>query len=215
MWRLLILSFLAVASAELAFSQAPANCPTISVTGPKGIVQPGEKFLFTGAVEGDVPKNVSFHWEVAGGKIVEGQGTLKLSADADWSPGGGATITATLNIVGLPEECPKSASVTGGLDVHPIPLLIDEFGRQTNGSIKARLDSSLAELRNNRNNQGYIIVYGTDREMAARERLIINHIKIRAFPRDRMTIVRGGVHPEGTVYTKLYRVPPGAENPAP
>jgi hypothetical protein len=214
MCRLIVLLFLTIAMAQLAFAQVQTNCPTISVIPPAGRVQPGEKFLFTGMVEGDTPKNVAFQWEVSGGKIVEGQGTLKISALAEWSAGG-ATIAATLNVLGLPEGCPRSASDTGAVIIDPGPILIDEFGRLANDAIRTRLDKFFAELGNNPNNQGYIILYGTEKEMAARERLITNGINFRNFDRSRITIVRGGTHESGRVYTKLYRVPPGADNPTP
>jgi hypothetical protein len=51
--------------------------------------------------------------------------------------------------------------------------------------------------------------------MTAREQLIAKSVTFRNFERPRITIVRGGKIPSGKVYTKLYRVPPGAENPAP
>lgn len=193
---------------------SPSGCPSISVTGPAGIIQRGEKFVFIGRTDGDVPKNVLFQWEVSGGKIVEGQGTLKISANAEWRLGG-ATITATLTVLGLPDGCPKSASETAGVTFHSTPILIDEFGRLAKDAIRTRLNKFFAELANNPNNQGYIILYGTAREFEARERLIVQSVNFRNFDRSRITIVRGGTHESGRVYTKLYRIPPGADNPAP
>ena len=190
------------------------QCPTISITGPAGITQPGDKFVFTGTVEGDVPTNVSFQWEVSGGRIVEGQGTLRMSAYADWKQGG-ANVTATLNVLGLPSGCPKSASESGGAMCMCQSVLLDEFGKLASGAIKKKLDVLFAELDKNPNDQGYIILYGTEKEMNSRERLILDSIKFRSFDRPRITIARGGAHPAGTIYTKLYRVPPGADNPAP
>lgn len=35
------------------------------------------------------------------------------------------------------------------------------------------------------------------------------------YDRSRLTLIRGGTHESGKVYTKLYRVPPGADNPTP
>ncbi len=203
-----------ISLAGLAGAQTPASCPTISVTGPAGITQPGEKFTFAGGVEGDVPKNVSFQWEVMGGKIVEGQGTLKILADAKWHEGG-TTITATLNILGLPEGCPKSVSESAGVACMCASVLIDELGRLPNRALRTRLNKFFTELSNHPNNQGYIIVYGTEKEMVSREQFIAKEVMFGNFDRSRITIVRGGRHPEGIVYTRLYRVPPGASNPAP
>lgn len=214
MRRFALLLLLASASAGLAFSQRPANCPTISVAGPAGIVQTGEKFIFHGSVEGDAPNNLSFQWEVSGGKITNGQGTLEISAEADWNAGG-TTIIATLKVMGLPEGCPGSASETSIICLHPVPILIDEFGRMSNTAIKARLDKFFIELVNNPSDQGYIILYGTNKEIEARERLVVNSVNFRHFDGPRITIVRAGIHSSGKVHTKLYRVPLGADNPAP
>ena len=96
----------------------------------------------------------------------------------------------------------------------PEPVLVDEFGVLPNDDIRGRLDTFFAELQNNPNNQGYIINYGTDREITARERLITNHITFRNFDRSRITLVRGGDRGNGPE-TRLYRIPPGAANPNP
>ncbi len=208
---LLLLLFVSVVD---ALAQNEKDCPKISVIEPAGIVQPREPFSFTGVVEGKVSENVTYHWTVSSGKIAEGQGTLKISIDADWSSAG-TTITATLNVGGLPEICPNSASGTAGITIYLIPVLIDEFGRLANAAVKTKLEKFFTELNNNPNNQGYIINYGTEKEMNSRERLIVDGITFRNYDRSRITIVRGGVHMAGTIYTKLYRVPPGADNPAP
>ena len=147
---------------ETATWDAAAECPTVSVTGPAGITQPGEKFVFAGAVEGDVPKNVSYQWEVSGGRIVEGQGTLKMSAYADWRRDG-ANVTATLNVLGLPDGCAKSVSESAGAACKCESVLIDEFGKLASAAIKKRLEKFFVELQNNPKDQGYIILYGTEK----------------------------------------------------
>jgi hypothetical protein len=111
--------------------------------------------------------------------------------------------------------CTKTASETAPVATPEGPVLVDEFGKLPNDDIRGRLDSFFTELSNNPNNQGYIINYGTDKEIAARERLITNHIAFRNFDRSRITLVKGGASPDGEPRTKLYRIPPGAENPAP
>ena len=216
MARLILLLSILVASSVYSVAQndSQLSCPTIDVTGPIGIVQPGEKFVFTGVVEGNLPKNSSFHWEISGGKIADGQGTLGITADADWLKAG--TITATLNVAGLPAECAATVSAStliGGC--MPIPTLIDEFGKRAVGDIRTRLKTFFTELEKNPNNQGYVIVYGSNVEMTTRERLIATNVSLRGFDPNRITIVRGGTHPSGTAFTKLYRIPPGTENPTP
>jgi hypothetical protein len=112
-------------------------------------------------------------------------------------------------------NCATEYRESGPVQDKPIAVLVDEFGPLSNDDIRSRLDTFFAELSNNPNNQGYIINYGTDRQIAARERLITNHIAFRNFDRSRITLVNGGASADGQPRTKLYRIPPGADNPAP
>jgi hypothetical protein len=194
----------------------PCQCATIDVSGPAGITQPGETMTFTATVTGGTASNLTYNWTVSAGTIESGQGTPSITVRTTREMAN-SSVTATVDVGGQDPacNCPRSDSETGGVAPLPQPVQIDEFGVMPADDIRGRLDTFFAELANNPNNQGYIIIYGTDREIAARERLITNHIAFRNFDRSRITIVRGGTHESGTVYTKLYRIPPGADNPAP
>ena len=61
--------------------------------------------------------------------------------------------------------------------------------------------------------QLYIINYGTNTEIARRERVIANSISFRNFDRNRITLVRGG--PGIGPRTVVWKVPYGADNPEP
>lgn len=189
------------------------DCPTLSVSGPAGITTPGDAMTFTANVSGG--PEVTYNWTVTGGTIESGQGTPSISVRTTLEDAG-SNITATVQLGGLDPNCncTTSASETGSVDTRPTAELVDEFGKLANDDVRARLDAFFVTLQNNPTNQGYIINYGTDREIAARERLITNHIAFRRFDRSRITLVRGGDLGTG-INTKLYRVPPGAENPAP
>ena len=52
----------------------------------------------------------------------------------------------------------------------PQANLFDEFEMATNGNVKMRTDSFFTELSNNPASQGYIVNFGTNREIAGRER---------------------------------------------
>ena len=195
---------------------AACSCPSISVTGPSGIANPGDVMSFTAEVAGGSQQSVTYNWTVTDGTIESGQGTPSITVRAPRNAAGG-NVTATVDVGGLDPacSCPSSSSATGSYGGLPTSVLVNEFGALPNDQIRAQLDIFFAELSNNPSDQGYIINYGTDREIAARERLITNHIAFRNFDRSRITLVRGGVSPDGTVKTRLYRIPPGAENPAP
>ncbi len=192
----------------------PKGCPAIMVVGPAGIIQPGDVATFKVQID-DQQRfgNLQYEWTVSGGEFLNGQGTIEIEVRAKntWP----VQMNASVHVAGLPQDCLDTAGDKVEFMLGPHPLLIDEFGRLTNNAIKPRLKKFFVELANNPNNQGYIIVYGTENEMAARERLIVKSVNFRNFDRSRITIVRGGTHLSGKVYTKLYRVPPGAENPAP
>jgi hypothetical protein len=188
-------------------------CPTLSVSGPAGVTSPGDTMTFTANVSGG--PSVTYNWTVSRGTIESGQGTPSIvvrTAIGD----AGSNVTATVEIGGLDPacNCPRSASESGPIATILQALLIDEFGNLPNDDIRGRLDNFFQELSNNPNNQGYIINYGTPIQIAARERLITNHIAFRNFDRSRITLVRGGDTGEGPK-TKLYRIPPGAANPTP
>jgi hypothetical protein len=194
----------------------PCECATLSVSGPAGITQPGDAMTFTANVTGGTASNLTYNWTVSAGTIESGQGTPSITVRTTREMAN-TNVTATVDVGGQDPacNCPRTASEQGSVAPAPQAVLVDEFGKMPNDDIRGRLDAFFAELSNNPNNQGYIILYGTEAEMNQRERLITNHITFRNFDRSRITIVRGGAHPTGTVYTRLYRIPPGAENPAP
>lgn len=190
---------------------APCECPTISVTGPSAVVQPGETMTFTANVSGGTQDSVTYDWSVDKGTIIEGQGTPVITVSTDGLED--TTVTATVNVGNLCENCPASDSETGVVAPLPKPVPIDEFGPLANDDVRNRLDQFFIELQNNPNDTGYIINYGPPRLVAARERLIRNHITFRRFDPSRIVIVNGGEEPE--IRTSLWRVPVGAQPPTP
>jgi hypothetical protein len=188
-------------------------CATLSVSGPAGITEPGSPMTFTANVSGGSQSNVTYNWTVSSGTIESGQGTPSIVV-ATTREMADTSVTATVTLGGLCETCLKTASETGGIAPRPEPVKVDEFGKFSNDVIRGRLDDFFNVLASNPNDQGYIINYGTDKEIAAREKLITNHINFRKIDRSRITLVRGGDTGSG-INTKLYRIPPGADNPAP
>ena len=192
------------------------DCATLSVSGPAGITEPGSPMTFTANMSGGTSSNITYNWTVSSGTIESGQGTPSITVATDRALAGG-NVTATVNIGGTDPtcNCQTSASETAPVAAVAGPVMTEEFGKLSNDDVKSRLDTFFSELANNPNNQGYIINYGTDKEIAAREKVITSFIAMRKFDRSRITLVRGGASPDGIVHTKLYRIPPGAENPAP
>jgi len=116
----------------------------------------------------------------------------------------------------LCDTCQKTSSETGSIAEKPRPRLFDEFGKLPDDEVKARIQNLYIELGNNPGAQGYIINYGTDKEITARERQIRKAIDFLKQDPSRITLVRGGANPNGAgVWTKVWIVPPGADNPTP
>jgi hypothetical protein len=191
------------------------SCPSLSVSGPAGITAPGSPMTFTANVSGGTQDaTLTYNWTVSAGTIDSGQGTPSITVMA---PSDGTTnVTATVTLGGLDPNCncPATASETAGVAPKPEASLVNEFGNIPADEVRAQLDAFFADLQSNPDAQGYIINYGPDRQVAARERLIRNHIAFRRFDANRITIVNGGDRGEG-LKTRLYRVPAGAENPTP
>ena len=104
-----------------------------------------------------------------------------------------------------------SSTAFAQIEEQPKANLFDEFEKATNGYVKMRMDSFFVDLSNNPSSQGYIINFGTDREIAIRNRQIRNSISFRNYDASRITIVNGDFR--GAVKTELWIVPAGAENP--
>jgi hypothetical protein len=206
---ILVFSFSAFAQAE--------SCPTIEVSGG-GIIESGKPMSFTVRVTGklNIP-NLEYDWSVSNGTIASGQGTTSITVDTT-GLAGGTNITAEVKIKGLSANCSDTASETGStLIVCPAPRLIDEFGKLSRIALKARIEAFLTELEKETNAQGYFINYGTDGEIAAREKLIRDNIAFHRYDASRITFVRGGENPRGEpgVWTRFWIVPPGATPPTP
>jgi hypothetical protein len=95
----------------------------------------------------------------------------------------------------------------------PQAIKLGEFEKATNGYVKMKMDAFFTELSNNPSAEGYVINYGTIRDVAKREKQVRNSIVFRNYGTYRITIVRGGNRK--IVKTELWLVPLGAEAPTP
>ena len=197
--------------------ETPCVCPTIDVSGG-GQVQAGEPMYFTANLTGGTDTSgLTYNWTVSAGTISAGQGTPSITVDTTGLDGQNVRAEVTVTGPGLCETCRSlTDSETGIVAEKPKARLIDEFGKLPDDEVKARIESLYRELANNPGSQGYIINYGTDREIANRERQIRKAIDFLRLDASRVTLVRGGANPNGTgVWTKVWIVPPGADNPTP
>lgn len=198
---------------ECTGCKVECECATVSVSGPAGITAPGSTMTFTANLSGGTQTSPTFNWTVTAGEIESGQGTERITVRV---PADGVNnVTATVEVGGLCDRCPNTASETGGVAPPEVnPELVDEFGKQVDDEVKARVDNFYIQLNNNPNAQGYIINYGTPAEIKKRRAQIMKAINFRKYPVDRVVFVDGGDMGTG-VNTKFWLVPPGATPPTP
>jgi hypothetical protein len=209
---LLFCLILFLASGVLAQTTETSNCPTVDVSGG-GFPEKGQPVSFTANVIDSENREFEYIWTVSDGKIVACQGTPSITVELI----GEKDITVTVEVKGFPEGCPNTQSDTLGCGLRPpAPSLFDEYGPLPNGDLKARTQNLFVDIANNSGAQGYIISYGTNREILLREKQIRYVISSLNLDASRITLVRGGANPRGKgVWTRVWLVPSGAANPTP
>jgi len=200
---------------EPAKVEKQTDCPTISVTGPAGIPRRGELYLYTSSIKGTIPPGLVYRWTVSNGALIEGQGTpnAKIAPDPNRN-----SVTVTLELIGLPTECPNIASEGFVVDSLLLePILVDEFSAPMSKLEKERLKNAVDEQKNNPNNQLYIIEYFPKNisPSAMREKVSrVTNFLVKELKLDEsfLTIM---TEKAAKPLTKIYRIPPGAANPIP
>lgn len=88
-----------------------------------------------------------------------------------------------------------------------------ELEKANNAEVKKQYEEFYGKLKKDFDSQGYIINYGTDKEIAKREKQLRNSMTFRDYDAPRITFVRGGN--KDNLKTVFWIVPAGAEPPTP
>jgi hypothetical protein len=186
MKRLLSIAFLTLLLCGVDFGQ----CPTITVSGPRGVTNRGETMTFRTDVSAVGPR-LAFEWTVSSGTIMSGQATSEITV----KPDGDTTfvnITANVTVEGLPSGCEKTASDTAPLESAPVcGMPIDEWGNTVSlNDQRGRLDAVFAELSQNPKHTGFLMFYilAKDRldSKNSRVQFVLRHAKFRKFDMSRI-----------------------------
>lgn len=140
MKKFLLISILFFLSAFSIIAQSP--CPTISITPPNGLTAIGGSMTFTAKVDGISLENLKYQWTVSNGEITSGQGTQKINI-ATTEDMGGQSVTATVEISGLPQNCSSRVSNSGEIVPEPIShpyTKFDEYEKVSWSEEKTKLD---------------------------------------------------------------------------
>lgn len=105
-------SFAPVGSGE--DSSKIQSCPEISVLASDGVPQLDKPVTFSATViDEKQPERLSYHWLINHGTILSGQGTKSIQVKIKSR---GETLTATVEISGLPTGCRNDASGSADID---------------------------------------------------------------------------------------------------
>ncbi len=199
-------------------AEACQQCPRVTVQCPERVVS-GESATYVVSIEG-FEGNVSpaYKWTTSAGTITSGQGTASITVDTTGLSD--ENVGAKVEVEGLPEGCPKTAScatnagrVCGGLHKY------DEYANISYADEKARLDNFAIVLQNEPGSTGYILAYGgrvgRAGEAQRRAERAMKYLsgKMRDTDAGRIVTVDGGYREELTV--QLWAIPRGFSPPTP
>jgi hypothetical protein len=181
-WSLIAAIFLL--SSGLYGQSTDSPCPSITVTGPAGMIGFGDAAQFSASVDGlESLIGIGYEWSVNEGTIVEGQGTSAISVRTT-KENQGANITVTVQVTGIPVGCTTSASeVARVAPMISCGLPVDEYGPVLWLEEQARLDNFLIQLTINKRYRGYfhIRIGPTENSTTIKKHIerILNHVRSR------------------------------------
>lgn len=179
----LIVAILALSSGIYGQS-TDSPCPSITVTGPAGMISPGDAAQFSASIDGlEGSVGIGYEWSVNAGIIVEGQGTSAISVQTT-SENEGMNITATVQVTGIPLGCTMSASEVVGVAANVFVCgLRDEYGPVAWREEQAWLDNFMIQLTFNKGSRGYVHIRigPTENSTTIKKHIerILNHFRSR------------------------------------
>lgn len=209
----LTLCLLAVVRVGVSAQQNGATpCPTVVINCPDG-PSPGRPAYYSAHVSGGDPSvKPTYRWTVSAGTITGGEGTARISVEAE----GSNSLTATVEVGGYPASCPASSSCSWIVGPPRTSRKFDEYGDISLKDERARLAVFAAELKNSPSDEGFIIAYGARRGRAGDARSRGARAKSYMVRRQgmdarRLVVVDGGFREEPAV--ELFVTPTGAVPP--
>ncbi len=156
MKNLFLFLLLIIFSENIIFAQSNVadnkSCPSFSIkesdeSGSKGIIS------FTVEFEnGFDASNLSYNWSFSEGKIIGSRDTKVIAIERIHS----CILDVTVEITRLPKECSNTKSYRINFCNDPIPILVGEYEKLSNGEENFWLDKLVAELKNNPGSTPYI-----------------------------------------------------------
>jgi hypothetical protein len=218
MRKLLYISFFILSFSFSGFGQ-DSSCPVINLNVPPS--DPGlngiGNFSVTVSKDSKDPlnlykgeKELEYFWTVENGRIISGQGTVSINVQFNSEP----SITATVEVKGLPENCPDTASAKGIYDPAPKAKVIAKFPTSAPQLDKSKLDNLIASLKGDLTTFAYVIISADEnisrKKLKQKESEIRKYLSDKKAPIERIVVVKGG---ERKDLIRLFIVPQGASPP--
>lgn len=191
-------------------------CPTVNISCPEAVKE-NEPVTFVADISGGTlapGMSPTYNWTISAGRIISGQGTLRLTVDTTGLAG--QTLRATLDVNGFGAPCPASCAVS-------IPIVnrgrkFDEYYDIARNDEKARLDNYAIQLQAEPGSQGYVIVYParkarSNQAQARGQRIVDYLVNTRGIDTSRVVVTMGPAREDWLF--ELWVVPQGAPPPAP
>jgi hypothetical protein len=193
-----------------------AECPSIRVVCPDWVLT-GSLMKCTVRVSGVLnPSRLSFSWTTSHGIIKKGERAVSVIIDPKTDGFHGETITASVEVEGLPQLCAKSAKSSANLYVKEYSSTVfKEYGDISFDAERKYLDALAKKLRHDPGNMPSIIAYagryGYENEAIERAGRAKNYLieKHRIEP-NRIVTINGGFREIRSV--ELWIEEPGALN---
>jgi hypothetical protein len=213
MKQTLLLSILMLFFLVHIYAQENISCPNIKVVPVNKTYMPGDSIFFSVTLDEELKNlKLEYEWKTSDGELIQGQGTTDIVISSAGLHD--LTIISTVEIKGLPQNCPNTFSGTAIVAKIPLEyIIIDHFHLENLDEIKVRVANFYTALNNHPTARGVIIIYGTKKEIAKREAEIRKAIRLGKYSKKRIEFIRDNRQPG--VRTRFFVVPKGEKMPVP
>lgn len=191
------------------------ECPTIAVEPNSDLVPAEDTLVFT-VVNKFLKTDVTYNWTISAGVIISGQGTARIFVNPQEASG--MTITATVEIGGLPPKCNRVASYT--VDVIPGAQLVVSgtfrSGQELKNAVQKFIAASGLKTPDN-TGTAFVYLYKTANTSASTMKsykdALLGAFEYNKLLPNQYKIADGGT--KKLLFYEIYLMGPGAKEPKP
>jgi PKD domain-containing protein len=214
--KVLVICCVLLISPSIA-TQSTQPCELVSVEAVPYQSDMAVPVVFTALIHNPhvQPDSLKYKWRVSPGAITSGQGSSSITVNTVGL--GGRTITATVDVFGLPAgSCSTASAIAAVMNEPSRPTIFDKYGDVSWQDEKSRLDEFAVQLKQQPSGRGAIIMYAGnptyEGEAVFRLRRAKNYlVRTHGIASKILVTTDAGYDAELTTY--LWIVPDGVEFP--